>query len=326
MKPIRFAAIMMVALGLLAACAPAPTATPVPTPVPPTIAPVVVAPTAAPVSPTVMPVPPAAVSAPQAVALTVAKTSLGNILADGDGRVLYMYTKDTKDTSVCYDTCATNWPPLFAEKVDAKDGIDAKLIGSTKRTDGKLQVTYNGMPLYYWVKDQKPGDTTGQNVGGVWFVLAPDGEVLKPATLTIAKTKLGAVLADGAGRVLYIYTKDTQAPSVSNCYDNCAKQWPIFYAAGKTEFKDGIKGDLVGTTTRKDGTLQVTYAGWPLYYWVNDKNPDDVLGQAVGGVWWVLQADGTPITAAASASNVNKAAAPSQPVTSDSSSNKGSGY
>ena len=69
--------------------------------------------------------------------------------------MLYMYTKDTKDTSACYDACATNWPPLLADKIDAKDGVDAKLIGYTKRTDGKMQVTYNGMPLYYWVKDAK---------------------------------------------------------------------------------------------------------------------------------------------------------------------------
>ena len=230
MKFIRFAAITMVALTLLAACAPAAAPTLVPAPAPttaptsippaPTQAPVVVAPVATAMPPTATAVPPAAKS----VAVMVAKTSLGNILADGDGKILYMYTKDTKDTSACYDACATSWPPLLADKIDAKDGVDAKLIGYTKRTDGKMQVTYNGMPLYYWVKDVKPGDTTGQNVGGVWFVIAPDGKVIKPATLTIAKTKLGSVLADAEGRVLYIYTKDTKEPSVSNCYDNCAKQ------------------------------------------------------------------------------------------------------
>jgi len=266
--------------------------------------------------------PPASMS----VALTIAKTALGNILADSDGKILYMYTKDTKDTSACYDSCATNWPPLFADKIDAKDGVDAKLIGYTKRTDGKMQVTYNGMPLYYWVKDLKPGDTTGQNVGGVWFVLAANGDVLKPATLTLAKTKFGSVLADGAGRVLYMYTKDTKAPPVSNCYDDCAKKWPILYAAGKTELKEGIKADLIGTTTRKDGTLQATYAGWPLYYWVNDKVPGDVTGQAVGGVWWVVQADGTPIMATSSASNANPVAAPANQVNKPSSTSPGSGY
>ena len=118
------------------------------------------------------------------------------------------------------------------------------------------------------------------------------------AVLTLAKTTLGSVLADGTGRVLYIFTKDTLNPSVSNCYDACAQAWPIFYANGKTQASDGIKADLVATTTRKDGTTQVTYNGWPLYYWRNDKNPGDTTGQAVGGTWWVMTADGTAITSA----------------------------
>ena len=118
------------------------------------------------------------------------------------------------------------------------------------------------------------------------------------AVLTLAKTTLGSVLADGTGRVLYIFTKDTLNPSVSNCYDACAQAWPIFYANGKTQANDGIKADLLATTTRKDGTTQVTYNGWPLYYWRNDKNPGDTTGQAVGGTWWVMTADGTAITSA----------------------------
>jgi predicted lipoprotein with Yx(FWY)xxD motif len=118
------------------------------------------------------------------------------------------------------------------------------------------------------------------------------------AVLTLAKTTLGTVLADGAGRVLYIFTKDTLNPSVSNCYDSCAQFWPIFYANGKTVANTGIKAELIGSTQRKDGTTQVTYNGWPLYYWKNDKNPGDTTGQAVGGTWWVMTADGTAITSA----------------------------
>ena len=120
-----------------------------------------------------------------------------------------------------------------------------------------------------------------------------------PAVLTLAKTSLGTILADGAGRVLYIYTKDTTNPSVSNCYDACAQRWPVFFANGQTQAKDGIQANLIGTTQRKDGTTQVTYNGWPLYYWQNDKNPGDTGGQAVGDVWWVVMADGSAITSAA---------------------------
>jgi predicted lipoprotein with Yx(FWY)xxD motif len=284
MKLVRFAAITMVALTLLVACAPAAVPTLAPAPAP-TTAPAP-APTTAPIT---APIPQTGSSAPMSIALTVAKTSLGNILADGDGKILYMYTKDTKDTSACYDACATNWPPLFAEKVDAKDGVDAKLIGSTKRTDGKMQVTYNGMPLYYWVKDQKPGDTTGQNVGGVWFVVAPDGKIIKPATLTLAKTNLGSILADSDGKVLYMYTKDTK--DTSACYDACATNWPPLLA-DKIDAKDGVDAKLIGYAKRTDGKMQVTYNGMPLYYWVKDQKPGDTTGQNVGGVWFVIAPDG----------------------------------
>lgn len=306
MKPLRLVAMMMVAVVILAACAPAPTPTPVPTPVPPTPVPPTKAPTAAPtaivVPPTATPVPPPTAAAPKPVALTLAKTALGNILADGDGKVLYMYTKDTKDTSACYDACATNWPPVLTDKADAKEGVDAKLIGYTKRTDGKMQATYNGMPLYYWVKDQKPGDTTGQNVGGVWFVLAADGKLIKPVTLTLTKTNLGTIITDGDGMTLYMYPRDTRDTATSNCYDDCAKRWPPLYTDGsKLDVKAAeIDQKLLGTTTRKDGTKQITFNGWPLYYWFNDKKAGDTLGQAVGDIWWVMTADGGIITAPAS--------------------------
>jgi predicted lipoprotein with Yx(FWY)xxD motif len=98
---------------------------------------------------------------------------LGTFLTDQAGRTLYMYTRDDIGLSNCYDACAAAWPPLLTDAdPSGPDGIAAGL-GTTQRTDGSVQVTYNGMPLYYWSKDQKPGDTTGQNVGGVWFVVNP---------------------------------------------------------------------------------------------------------------------------------------------------------
>ena len=105
--------------------------------------------------------------------LTHVTPGLGPILTDSAGRTLYMFTKDAPGLSTCYDQCASAWPPLTsASEPVLPDGLPG-VLGSTPRTDGSLQVTYNGMPLYYWVKDQQPGDTTGQNVGGVWFVINP---------------------------------------------------------------------------------------------------------------------------------------------------------
>lgn len=97
--------------------------------------------------------------------------ALGQILVDGQGMTLYIYTKDTKDTSACYNTCASNWPPLLAEDLPKVAGnLVASKFGVTTRDDGNQQVTFEGMPLYHWAKDAKPGDATGQEVGGVWFV------------------------------------------------------------------------------------------------------------------------------------------------------------
>jgi len=102
--------------------------------------------------------------------------TLGYFLVDSKGMTLYLYTKDSPNTSNCYAACATAWPPLLTSGAPtAGAGVTAALLGITKRTDGTTQVTYNGWPLYYWVNDKNPGDTTGENVQNVWFVVTPAG-------------------------------------------------------------------------------------------------------------------------------------------------------
>lgn len=112
--------------------------------------------------------------------LAVGKTALGRILVDGKGITLYDFPPDKGTTSVCYGACAALWPPLLTHrKPVAGPGVRASLLGTTKRKDGKLEVTYNGHPLYYWVGDHKPGQTTGQALnqfGGPWWVLTPAGK------------------------------------------------------------------------------------------------------------------------------------------------------
>lgn len=86
------------------------------------------------------------------------------ILTDASGMTLYTFDKDTAGVSNCYDDCAAKWPPAFADTGAMADG-DFSIID---RTDGTKMWAYKGMPLYLWVKDTKPGDTTGDGVGGVW--------------------------------------------------------------------------------------------------------------------------------------------------------------
>jgi predicted lipoprotein with Yx(FWY)xxD motif len=110
----------------------------------------------------------------------IANSKLGRILVDSKGITLYDFVKDKGTTSVCYGACAALWPPLLSHgKPVAGRGVKGSLLGTTKRKDGKLEVTYGGHPLYYFVTDRKPGQTTGQAVnqfGGPWWVISPAGK------------------------------------------------------------------------------------------------------------------------------------------------------
>jgi predicted lipoprotein with Yx(FWY)xxD motif len=112
--------------------------------------------------------------------VAVAESKLGKILVDRKGRVLYDFVKDKGMASTCYDACAALWPPLTTnEKPVAGHGVHASLLGVTKRKDGKLEVTYNRHPLYYYAGDSKAGQTTGQGLnqfGAPWWVLNASGK------------------------------------------------------------------------------------------------------------------------------------------------------
>jgi predicted lipoprotein with Yx(FWY)xxD motif len=122
--------------------------------------------------------PPAAVPVTGGTVVNLGRNdTLGSFLVDDKGMTLYLYTKDTPNTSVCYDKCATAWPPLLTTGAPvAGEGVDAVKFGTTNRTDGTVQVTHNGWPLYYYEKDKAPGDVVGQDVGGVWYVVSAAGD------------------------------------------------------------------------------------------------------------------------------------------------------
>jgi len=365
--------------------------------------------------PTVNEQPTEVVAAAGSVVALAEDVDLGSFLVDESGMSLYAFMNDAPGISNCYDQCAINWPPLLTEgEAVASEGVDAALLGTAERKDGSMQVTYNGWPLYYWAKDVNAGDITGQGVGDVWFVMAPDGEIVMPVaetpgvtvadqkitngTVTIAavisdgpgwlvihaqadgkpgpilgKTalsdgenrdvlveiddaqatetlyamlhtdagkvgtfefpdgpdgpvmvddkvvtppfkvlakempsenteiasdsetmlvllsgndQLGPFLTDADGMTLYIFAKDE--PGISNCYDQCALNWPpLLVENGQIPAGgEGVTAEF-GTAERTDGSTQVTYNGWPLYYWFNDAAVGDTTGQGVGGVWAV---------------------------------------
>jgi len=108
--------------------------------------------------------------------------------------------------------------------------------------------------------------------------------------------ELGTFLVDGDGRTLYLFTIDE--PGVSNCDEACLQAWPPLLTAGDPTAAGSADATLLGTLTRADGTLQVTYAGWPLYLFAADATPGDVNGQGVNDVWFVVAPDGMMITSA----------------------------
>jgi len=122
---------------------------------------------------------PATTTEPEAAGgvLMVADSALGSILVDGDGNTLYLFTPDNQGESVCYDQCEATWPPLV-DDIQPGDGIDATLLSTAPRTDGSEQVSYNGWPLYYFANDTAPGDTNGQGINDVWYVVTPEGEAI----------------------------------------------------------------------------------------------------------------------------------------------------
>ncbi len=109
--------------------------------------------------------------------IRVESTDLGDILVDDSGMVLYLFTPDNQSDSTCYDQCEANWPPLVGD-VAAGEGVDGGLLGTTERDDGSTQVTYNGWPLYYFANDAAAGDTNGQAVNDVWYVVDAAGDAV----------------------------------------------------------------------------------------------------------------------------------------------------
>ncbi|HEY4332290.1 MAG TPA: hypothetical protein VGM78_06965, partial [Ilumatobacteraceae bacterium] len=114
----------------------------------------------------------------------------------------------------------------------------------------------------------------------------------------IGDSSLGKILQTSDGKTLYMFTKDTKG--VSNCSGTCATNWPPLL--GTPTNGDGVDADDISTITRADGTTQVTYYGYPVYFFAADAKAGDVNGQGEGGLWYVLDGSGNPVKTAAPAS------------------------
>jgi len=123
--------------------------------------------------------PQATSSAPRGTTVSVRATRYGRILTDGRGFALYLFTRDARGPSRCYGPCARAWPPLLTGgRPRAAGGAQASRLGTVRRAGGRVQVTYRGRPLYFYVGDTRPRQVLCQGVsefGGVWWVVSPRG-------------------------------------------------------------------------------------------------------------------------------------------------------
>ncbi|WP_405812287.1 SCO0930 family lipoprotein [Streptomyces sp. NBC_01520] len=231
---------------------------------------------------------------------------LGKVLTDSAGFTLYRFDKDTADPpkSNCEGDCANAWPVVPADDATAAAGTDAALLGEVTRADGTKQLTVGGWPMYRYAKDTRPGDATGQGVGGTWFASAPDGkkaavnadgpagaEPADLAGLSVRKDpELGDIVVDKRGMTVYRFTKDSAWPMKSACTGDCLKKWPVVSPVQKNDV-EGVTTKGFTTFDRPDGIRQQSVDCWPIYTYSGDAEPGDTNGQGVGGTWYAVSPD-----------------------------------
>lgn len=240
---------------------------------------------------------------PNAVRLA-ANATFGNILTDADGKSLYFFSKDTKAESACLGACVGSWPVFYEASLTLDAGLDATDFATITRGDGAMQTTYKGWPLYYFANDAVEGDTNGDQVGNSWYIAKPDYSLMYVLAQLVGHDGLNYTsdytegleetfyITDIAGRTLYIFSNDTNgvnnftAPDFSN---NDA--WPI--AELTLDKIPSILTSVDFGTTDVFGRTQITYKGWPLYYFGQDTERGDNKGISfpIPGIWPIANTD-----------------------------------
>jgi predicted lipoprotein with Yx(FWY)xxD motif len=237
--------------------------------------------------------------------LKVINTKLyGHVAGDQKGWTLYRFDDDTADPSKsnCDGACAAKWPPILAKDTPKLKGIARSQVGTVVRSDGQVQLTIHGWPVYRFAADGGPAKTKGVGVGGKWFAITATGKKAVKclpgmsnsanSALQVKQTKaLGPIVVDGVGMALYRFDQD-KAGKPSTCNGACTQKWPALMWPGKKPALRGIDPSLVTKIRRSDGTWQVAIAGWPAYHYALDQKAGDWKGEGVGGVWWAFQPSG----------------------------------
>ncbi|WP_417885204.1 hypothetical protein [Zunongwangia sp.] len=232
--------------------------------------------------------------------------TFGDILTDESGKTLYFFSNDAKDNSTCTSGCLSAWPVFYQETIKTDDDLDTSDFATITRPDGKKQTTYKGWPLYYYVNDTQTGDIKGDGVGEIWYVAKPDyslmfvnsqlvgadgkNYIINSDNEYVEGEGLTKYLTDNAGNTLYAFSpdkKDTNTYTSEDLSNDAA--WPIFNINPENVPSILNRSDF-NTISVHNKSEQLTYKGWPLYYFGGDSTKGDNKGVSVPvpGIWPIV--------------------------------------
>ena len=236
--------------------------------------------------------------------VAIKTSSLGNIMTGEGGKTLYFFAGDVAGDATCSGACKDNWPVFYKETPTLSAGLKASDFGTITRADGSKQTTFRGWPLYYFKNDAKAGDVLGDKVGNVWMAAKTNYAVMLASRQLVGNdgksytfdTKEGTgnsvFLVDSVGRTLYAYAFDKNNVNKYTKADlSNDATWPIFVTSTAIGEIPSILDKNDFKTITAVGKTQLTYKGWPLYYFGPDQaTRGNTRGVSVPrpGVWPVV--------------------------------------
>lgn len=237
--------------------------------------------------------------------------TFGQVMTDADGFTLYFFAPDSDGSSNCSGGCADAWPVFNPSELTLDNGLDTADFGTITREDGGNQTTYKGWPLYRFANDASAGDINGDGSGSVWFVAKPDYSIMITRNQLVGRDSDGNetnltgsyepgdeetfYMTNASGRTIYHFSNDLKdTNNFTNADFSNDGVWPI------------VKLDITNIPSIFDaadfgtidvfGETQVTYKGWPLYYFGGDENRGENFGVGfpVAGVWPIVNLDTEP--------------------------------
>lgn len=245
---------------------------------------------------------------PENAVRLVTDAEFGSVMTNSEGFTLYFFANDSKGDSNCADGCLSAWPAFHEEDLTLDDGLDAADFTVITRSDGSSQTAYKGWPMYLFGNDANAGDISGDGNGGVWFVAKPDYTVMVTMAQLVGRDSNGTetnlnsnfepgdeqtlYITDAEGNTLYSFINDTNGENnfTADDFSNNGV-WPIFDATATNlpSILDSADFDSLDVF----GQNQLSYKGWPLYYFVQDENRGDNFGVGFpeAGIWPTVNPD-----------------------------------